>query len=643
MKTKLTTATLIGLLACCSGRAQTPATGDTPVGENPATIATAPAAAETAEPVTGEPADVTGTTDAQPAAVEPISTTESDGAALAAAEPAAADTAAAEPAATEPAATEPAAADADTNTPAAATADQATTEPADTTTAAPSDTDQATAEPAAAAPADETATNSEASAVIPLIQFQDVSLTTAIENLARQAGLNYILDPKVTFGQPDEKGQIRPQPNINLRWENLTANQALMALLSTYNLQLVEDPRTKVSRITVKDPTAPDPLITKVIQLKYAGPSNVLNSIQSTFADPKRSKVIPDVRTSQLVVVATEKEHMAVEELLAELDKPTRQVLIEAKIYETTVNPTSIKGIDWSGTLSAQRITMGNNSLPGTDPVPPQTIIDANGNPVQVPGTPGTIGGILNDPKLLMSTAGKFFQPSTAFLNADGLDVALSFLNKSDDTKVISEPRVVTLDNMQATINVGLMFPIVNVQAATVQTAGGSSISYSNLTVNLDVTPRITANDFIEMHVAQSVLRLGPTFKSKVADQENEVDSFFTRRMETGVLIPSANTLVMGGLISDEQGMQNTKVPILGDIPILGYAFRKDAKRRNKSNLIIFLTPTIVQDNDFQPTETTFLKSTGKEEVEEGWSFWDSGKPAFDWSKPKTEPEPTYK
>jgi len=79
----------------------------------------------------------------------------------------------------------------------------------------------------------------------------------------------------------------------------------------------------------------------------------------------------------------------------------------------------------------------------------------------------------------------------------------------------------------------------------------------------------------------------------------------------------------------------NIKIPILGDIPWLGLLFRKDHKELNRQNLTIFLTPTIVGDNDFQPTQTDYLKTTGKQEVTEGWSDWDSGKPR-DWSKPST-------
>ncbi len=104
----------------------------------------------------------------------------------------------------------------------------------------------------------ETGAKSQAaqSLIIPLIQFEDVPLTKAIEALARQEGLNYILDPKVGFGQPDENGQIRTQPNITFRWENLTARRALFTLLDQYGLLWIEDANLGIGRITLKDPAA---------------------------------------------------------------------------------------------------------------------------------------------------------------------------------------------------------------------------------------------------------------------------------------------------------------------------------------------------------------------------------------------------
>lgn len=471
-------------------------------------------------------------------------------------------------------------------------------------------TNPAAGEPASAAT---TPAPLQPGAVIPLIQFQDVPLTTAIENLARQANINYILDPKVGYGQPDEKGVVKVQPNISIRWENLTAEQALTALLQNYGLQMVEDNKTKIARVTVKDPAAPDPLLTKIVQLKFASPSNILASVQSVLTD-KRSKVVADLRTSQLVVSATESEQDSVGILITNLDTQTKQVLIEAKLLETSKNPRTIKGIDWSGTLENQKFSFGNN----------QRVVDVtqSGNPIN------TVDPI---PGLLASTGGGF-SPATAFLNADGVSAVMSFINKDSDAQILSTPRAVTLDNEQATLSVTRAFPIFKATAGTQGSPGGSEVTYTNLGTTLTVTPRISANDFINLKVEPSVSSRAETIRKIVAGVVNEADVYDVRTIKTEVMIPSGNTLVLGGLISDDRTKGHTKVPILGDIPVLGLAFRRDSKEQIKKNLIIFITPTIVKDADFQPTTSTFLQTPSRDVEDQEWSAWDSGKPK-DWSK----------
>jgi type IV pilus assembly protein PilQ len=485
-------------------------------------------------------------------------------------------------------------------------------------------------------------------AVIPLIQFQDVPLTTAIENLARQAAINYILDPKVGYGQPDEKtGVIKVQPNISIRWENLTAEQALTALLNNYGLQLVDDPKTKISRVTIKDPAALEPLQTRIIQLKYAAPSNVLTSVQTTLTD-KRSKVVPDVRTSQLVLLATEKELTALDDLIARLDIPPKQVLIEAQLFETSNNPKTSKGIDWSGSLGdgslqmgeGLRITAGNNALPGTDPTDPLTYTDpVTGAPNTIPGSPGSIGGIINNPNAIYSFASGF-TPETFFLNAQGLNAVVHFLNQSSDAKVIATPRAVTLDNETADLSVTRAHPIFKNTAGTQGSPGGSEVTYTNLGTILKVTPRITANNYVNLRVAPEVSTLAGVAKKKVASTDNEADIYAIRKIETQVMIPSGNTLVLGGLVSDASTKGSTKVPLLGDIPFLGLAFRNDKKERLQSNLLIFITPTIVQDSDFQANAeaANFLKTAPGKPEDKPWTAWDDGKP-WDWSKRNSETE----
>jgi Flp pilus assembly secretin CpaC len=619
MKRILLTLTLVGMLAAClAGFAQT---------NSPASDAAAAAAS------------VTPAKDAAPPAAAPDAAPVAAGSAappVAAADPPAAE-------APAPAAKEVAANDAAPAPPAA--------------------------EPPAPAPA-RVASPAQPGAVIPLIVMDDVPLTDAIRNLARQAGLNYLLDPTIGYGQIGADGKPTPQPSVSIRWENITAEQALNALLNNYSLQLVEDPKSKIARVTKRDPAAPEPLFTKIIQLRFASPSNILANAMATFTD-KRSKVLPDVRTSQLVVVATEKEIAAVDELVQRLDTQTKQVLIEARLIETAMNPATSKGVDWTGTLQNQNVTFGNGLLNGTPT--PQTVQQNSSGTTVSPGTTTTTtlpggGQVTTTPastvssssssssssvmSYLLGTAAQGaismdtangINPSTFFLNASGVRATLNFLNTYSESKVLSAPRTVTLDNEEAKIEVGTMFPIVNTTAGTANTTGGSQVTYSNLTVSLRVTPRISANNYVNLKVVPSVIRLGPLVTSTVGGVNNAVYEFLTRQIETHVLIPSGNTLVMGGLVSDEADAANVKVPVLGDIPVLGYLFRSDSKSRNKQNLTVFITPTIVQDEDFQPTKTDFLKTRPPktDSVDKDWSAWDSGQPK-DWSKKAASPEPAF-
>jgi type II secretory pathway component GspD/PulD (secretin) len=482
-------------------------------------------------------------------------------------------------------------------------------------------------------------------ATIPLIQFQDVPITTAIENLARQAGINYLLDPKINYGQPDEKGQTISEPTLSIRWENVTAEQALLALLDNYNLQLIQDPKTKVGRITLKEPGALPPLITRVVQLKYTGVSNMAEIVVNTFTD-KRSKVVADNRTSQLVVVATDREQTAVDTLIDELDKPTKQVLIETRLIEVSSTPSTAKGINWAGTLAAQHVGFGNNVLGGQSGNPYSQTLAQNPS-INFGPSGGVTNGNLNTttygannllgtPGLLLDTA-HGFNPATAFLNADGVSAVISFLNQDADAQVIATPRVVTLDNETAHIEVTRASPIFNNTAGTQGSPGGSQVTYTNLGTILDVTPHISANDYILLQVAPEVSDVFDTVTRTIAGEVSQADEYDFRKVNTHVLIPNSDTLVMGGFIKNNTANSYTKVPFMGDIPILGYAFRSESKSLQKDNLLIFITPTIVNDTDFQPSTTGFLKSSPNGPVQpmNAQKAWNSAKPR-DWSNPSS-------
>jgi type II secretory pathway component GspD/PulD (secretin) len=539
----------------------------------------------------------------------------------------------------------------DTNVPAAAAAPTGTTAPvtpvasatpaAPVASAVPAETGEAAPAPVAPAPS-----------AIPLIEFQDVPLTVAIENLARQAGINYLLDPKIGYGQADANGQVKTEPTLSIRWENVTAEQALLALLNNYDLQLVEDSRTKIARISMKDPSAPPALVTRVMQLKYASTSNMMASVEAAFTD-RRSHVFPDVRTSQLIVVATANEQDAIDILVNQLDKPTRQVLIETKLVEIASTPSTSKGVNWSGTLAAQNVSFGNGVLqPSTSTKSlntgtiVQTVNPGGGTGVPVSTSGNGVETALNTITSPSSAPGGLswntlsgFTPGIGFLNADGVQAVLSFLNSSYDAQVLSTPRVVTLDNEAAEISVTREFPVINVTASTAGVSSGSSqVNYSNIGTTLQVTPRITANDYIWLKVIPDVSSFFATVTKVIAGSEYQADEFDIRHIETQVMIPNNNTLVMGGLIQDNPTAQWYQVPLLGNIPVLGWAFKSEQVQMDKENLIIFITPTIVKDDDFQPSTSDFLASRPiqmKEQMNPN-SAWD--KPEPDWSNPAPSP-----
>lgn len=475
---------------------------------------------------------------------------------------------------------------------------------------------------------------------IPQIRFTDVPITTAIENLARLANINYMLDPKIGYGQPDANGQIKVEPTLSIRWENITAKNALLALLDNYGLQLIEDKKTGIDRIMPKDPTAPPPLFTKVVQLKYTGVSNILDAAQSVLTD-KRSRVLTDPRTSQLIVVATDPEQQAVETLVSQLDKPTRQVLIETRLVEIDSNPKTKKGVDWSGTLQAQKVTFGNgNSVGDFSTTFPSISTDPAGRTTSsgysTSGSTTTTVG--NGGFSWNSKSGA--TPDIGFLNADGLSAVLSFLNSSADAQVMSTPRIVTLDNEPAQISVVRGYPVFSVQAGTQNTAGGSQVSYTNVGTILNVTPRISANDYIWLKVMPEVSSFFGNFSQSTAGGVLTAPIFDFRTFQTQVMIPNSNTLVMGGLVQDSPRAGYTKVPLLGDIPGLGFFFRSEDKEVNKGNLIIFITPTIVKDSDFQTSHSgDFLKSrpqTMKDPMDPR-TAWDSPAKAGTWQNPITD------
>ncbi len=489
--------------------------------------------------------------------------------------------------------------------------------------------------PTAAATTEITSTNLE---VMPLITIEDAPLPDAIKTLARQAGINFQFDPKVL-------ANTNAVPTVTFRWENVTALQALTAVLDNYGLQLSFEPKTKISRVTTKEAPGLEPLVTKVVSLHYSNPTNVIPIIKTVFGSA-RSQVISDSRTGQLVIVATEKEMSAINDILTRVDTSPSQILIEGRFIETVKNPKTAKGIDWTDTLAAQHFSGGNTGAgkaSGIDPTDFQVPERPSGTPA---GTlpPGTLPGF---PAVAANTTRGFFSPFT--LNAEGVKAVLSFLNSDNESQTLATPRAVALEGTPTELSVVQDIPIFEEQLGVViggavaptsvkpnyALKGPTGEPLNQIGVKLMVTPRIYGTSNVFLDLKPEISELGPEARTTLGGTVSTAPTFRRKKINTQAMVPSGNTLVLGGLRQDGTQQASTKVPILGDLPGLGAAFRSNSKERSKRDLLIFITPTIVAENDYQSGERSrdFLKKPAAEPADTEWSEWDSTKP-HDWTKP---------
>jgi general secretion pathway protein D len=340
---------------------------------------------------------------------------------------------------------------------------------------------------------------------------------------------------------------------------------------------------------------------------------------------------------------------------------------------QTSKDITSAKGVDWTGTLASQHITFGNGLTQGTSILgsAPAT----NGSGTVSPGGSSILGGgaglgnITSNVTAFTTTitgntsqGGGFslntahgISPATAFLNADGVSAVLSFLNTDADTKTIAFPRTVALDGVPTELKVIQNIPVfVQTQSAP---AGGSASGLATIQPNYDlkvegtilnevgvkltVTPRIAGPTNVLLDLKPEISQQGPTVTETLNGQPNQAPTFNRSSVTTKAAVPSGYTLVLGGMDQDVVNKTYTKVPFFGDLPGLGYLFRSDAKAHQSETILLFVTPTIIGDSDFQFTPSKFLQRKPISPSEVSEAAWDTGEP-YDWTKPRNKLSPDY-
>ncbi|WP_321533076.1 type II secretion system secretin GspD [uncultured Desulfuromonas sp.] len=310
--------------------------------------------------------------------------------------------------------------------------------------------------------------------------------------------------------------------------------------------------------------------------------------------------VSADKPTNALVINATPEDYVIIKDIIKQLDIRRKQVYVEALIMELSMDATEALGSQLQGAFE-----VGNEGIIN---------LSSNSSP----------GGILSDPESLLTTsvngllAGGFSKLIGIDTDGDGVDdrqvTAFSALIKlsKDDTNVniLSAPRLLTSDNEEAEIVVGRNVPIIT--SRLTDSTGSDSLAQSvsverkDVALTLRFTPQITEGELVRLNVYQETTDL----TDSVGDVNSVGPTFTTRKISNTVLARDGQTVVLGGLISTNQQETISKVPLLGDIPLLGWLFKSKDNKEVKTNLLVFITPTIISDMEDLSNVTTINRET---------------------------------
>ncbi len=450
------------------------------------------------------------------------------------------------------------------------------------------------------------------------LNFQDIPVRSVLQLIADISDLNIVVSDSVTG-------------NLTLRLTNVPWDQALDIVLETRNLDMRESGNVRwvapTAEIAAREQQILraraerqelEPLRTVLIPVSYADSEALAELIQASIDSggeggfgllSERGSVTIDRRTNTLLVTDTAEQIQAVRDLVAELDRPVRQVLIESRIViarsdfnhelgvrfgvtgtqDVNNNLLSLSGSNLA-TDRISNVALARRTLLGQRAGRPAFLADADpGDPITV-GTEGiavpTLQDRLNVNLPVSNPAGAL---GISFLaNNFLLDLELSALEAQGEGEVISTPRVVAANGQESFIQQGVEIPF---EEAT--TAGATNVEFKEAVLELRVTPLITPDNRVQLALAVKQDTVGEIFQT---GRGGSVPSIDTREVGTSVLVENGQTLVLGGIYQEERNYNTTKVPMLGDVPVLGTLFRRRATQDEKRELLIFITPNILDD-----------------------------------------------
>ncbi|WP_231867921.1 type IV pilus secretin PilQ [Neptuniibacter marinus] len=401
------------------------------------------------------------------------------------------------------------------------------------------------------------------------LNFQNVELRSVLQIIAEVAELNLVVSDSVGG-------------NITLRLKNVPWDQALDIVLKTEGLDqrtvgnvLLIAPADEIAQREQAELESSQkveqlaPLRTEFIQVDYRKASEMMGTVQGAKLVSERGFIMADDETNVLMVRETANAIQEIRETLQRFDVEVEQVLIEARLVNATSNVTKDLGIKWG--FGYNDVDNGKGWIVSQD----QSSIDfsstspTSGLNVDLGATATNVGQIAIG-----------FAPGASTL----IGLELSALEADGKAEIVSQPKILTTNGKKALIQSGSEIPYQTVEDGEV------NIEFKDVVLSLDVTPRINPGDRIAMELLIKQDSIGQV----LANGELSIDN---NELQTTVVVPDGQTIVLGGVFKHETSDSVNKVPLLGDLPIMGALFRNKESTSEKTELLIFITPKLVRNS----------------------------------------------
>ena len=388
------------------------------------------------------------------------------------------------------------------------------------------------------------------------IDVSDLSIALVVKQLVEQAGLNYIMSPMVVG-------------NVTVTFNDVPLEEALRNILAVHDSLYV--PTDNIIRIITSTEMVAkaEPILTKTFEIVYVDAVEVVLALDK-FKSPQGS--VSSIKgTSHIIVTDTESKITEITGLLEKIDRITPQILVEARIYDITSRDKLDLGVEWT----AGRNTNFQSGGIGTNPLTPG------------PRNPFGVGGFsAATAKTAAATTG-FLRFGTLNEHVD-IDVQIRAEQEITEATLLANPRILVLDNETALFDIITEHPYVE---RTVSASGiTESVKFKEVGVKLTVTPHVTRNGMLRLHLMPEF----NVFVERVTLSTTDIPVVDTRKVDTIALVKDGQTVVLGGMRKKDVSKEENKIPLLGDLPLIGGLFRFEGEDTAVTELIVFITPRIV-------------------------------------------------